>query len=122
MEEIKKIAAEFGIKYAEEGGLMEKNPILGLAVACVSADGFEFGFNYDGTKEELTKTIAETALNYVKQKDDDVMRKEPLLGIALAISYRVGALKGIEEREKVQLERDEQGNIIGVSTNKTDEQ
>lgn len=117
MEELKKMAAECGIAYAEEHELMEKKPLLGLAICCVVADGYQCGFEFDGTKEELKAQSAEKSLEYVKERDAEIMQKNPILGIALAIAYRYGQEKGIEAREGFEIERDEQGNIIGI-TNK----
>jgi hypothetical protein len=118
MEELKQMAADFGLKYAEKHELIKKNPLLGVAVACVAADGFTFGFEYEGTQDELKDKIADLALEYVEKHYEGIMHKEPLLGIAFVIAYRAGAEGGIAERDKVGLERDEQGNIIGISTNK----
>lgn len=117
MEELKKMAAECGFAYAEKHGLMEKKPLLGLAVCCVVADGYQCGFEFDETKEELKDKSAEKGLDYVKERDAEIMQKEPLLGIALAIAYRYGLEKGIEAREGFEIEHDEQGNIVGI-TNK----
>lgn len=118
MEELKQMAADFGLKYAEKHELIKKDPLIGIAVACIYADGFQFGFNYDGTPDKLKDKIADLAFEYVKKHSDGIMDKEPLLGIAFAIAYRAGAEGGIAEREKVDFDRDEQGNIIGISTNK----
>lgn len=118
MEELKKMADDFGLKYAEKHELIKKDPLIGVAVACVAADGFTFGFNYEGTTDELKDKIADIALEYVEKHSEGIMHKEPLLGIAFAIAYRAGAEGGIDEREKVDFDRDEQGNIIGISTNK----
>lgn len=108
MEELKQMAADFGLKYAEKYVLIEKEPLLGIAVACVAAIGFTFGFNYEGTPDELKDKIADLALEYVEQHSEGIMHKKPLLGIAFAIAYRVGAEGGIDEREKVDFDRDEQ--------------
>lgn len=118
MEELQEMAANFGLKYAEKHELIKKDPLLGVAVACVAADGFTFGFEYEGTKDELKDKIADLALEYVAKHQDGIMEKEPLLGVAFAIAYRAGVEGGIDEREKVDFDRDEQGNIIGISTNK----
>jgi hypothetical protein len=77
-----------------------------------------FGLNYDGTPDKLKDKIVDLAFEYVKKHSEGIMDKEPLLGIAFAIAYKVGAEGGIDERDKVGLDRDEQGNIIGISTNK----
>lgn len=112
------MAADFGLEYVEKHELIKKDPLIGVAVACVAADGFTFGFNYDGTPDELKGKIADLALEYVEKHSEGIMHKEPLLGIAFGIAYRDGAESGIAEREKVDFDRDEQGNIIGISTNK----
>ena len=117
MEELKKMAVDCGFAYAEKHELMEKKPLLGLAVCCIVADGYQCGFEFDGTKEELKAQAAEKALDYVKEGDAEIMQKEPLLGIAYAIAYRYGLEKGIEAREGFEIEHDEQGNIVGI-TNK----
>ena len=118
MEELKKMAADFGLKYAEKHELIKKDPLFGLAVACIYADGFQFGFDYEGTKEDWKKNGGDLAMKYVEERDAEIMKKEPLLGIVFVIAYKAGVEKGIEERDVVQLDRDEQGNIIGISTNK----
>ena len=119
MEELKKMAADFGLKYAEKHEIIKKRPLLGVAVACVAGDGFMFGFEYEGTKDELKDKIADLALEYVEKHFEGI---EPLLGIAFVIAYRFGAEGGIDEREKVDFDRDEQGNIIGISTDKNTKQ
>lgn len=118
MEELQEMAANFGLKYAEKHELIEKNPLLGVVVACFAAYGFTFGFEYEGTKDELKDKIADIALEYVEKHSEGIMHKEPLIGIAFAIAYRFGSEGGIDEREKVDFDRDEQENIIGISKNK----
>ena len=118
MEELKQMAADFGLKYAEKFNLINRNPLFGLAVAYIYADGFQFGFDYEGTKEDWKKNGGDLAMKYVEEGNAEIMKKDPLLGIGFIIAYRSGVEKGIEERDVVQLDRDEQGNIIGISTNK----
>lgn len=120
MEEVKRIAADFAMEFIEKENLMERNPLLALAVASVFSDGFEYGYTFTGAEED--SKVGTAADKYLKEKNNTVEKESPILYLLLMSAYAAGAYKGLEERDKINIERDQDGNIIGISTNKTEQQ
>lgn len=113
MEEIKKTAMDFAMEFIKERNLVEKDPLLALAVASVYSDGFEYGYTFEGTKEDAKFGTA--ADKYINERDSTTQKESPILYMLLLTAYAAGAYKGIEERDKVQVKYDQDGNIIGLT-------
>ena len=113
MEEIKKTAMDFAMEFIKERNLVEKDPLLALAVASVYSDGFEYGYTFEGTKEDAKFGTA--ADKYINERDSTMQKESPILYMFLLTAYAAGAYKGIEERDKVQVKYDQDGNIIGLT-------
>ena len=113
MEEIKSIAMDFAMEFVKERKLIEKDPLLALAVASVYSDGFEYGYTFEGTKEDAKFGTA--ADKYINEKASTTQEQSPILYLLLLTAYAAGAYKGIEERDKIQLKQDQDGNIIGLT-------
>ncbi len=113
MEEIKKTAMDFAMEFVKERNLMEKNPLLALAVASVYTDGFEYGYTFEGTKEDAK--FGNAADKYINEKASTTQKQSPILYMLLLTAYACGAHKGFEERDKIQVKYDQDGNIIGLT-------
>lgn len=119
MEEVKKIAGSFAIKFIEKINLIERDPLLALAVGSVYSDGFEYGYTFAGEKEDAK--VGKAADKFLKEKNNTVEKESPILYMLMMSTYAAGAYEGLEERDKINIERDQDGNIIGISTNKTEQ-
>lgn len=113
MEEIKRIAANFAIEFVEKEKLMERDPLLAFAVAGMFTDSFEYGYTFEGDKEDAN--VGTTADKFIKEKDGTIVNESPILYLLLIAAYAAGANKGFEERDKINIERDQEGNIIGIT-------
>lgn len=109
MEEIKKMAVDFAFKFAEEKNI--KDPLKMLVLMSIYANGFEYGYTFEGSKEDAK--IGETSLNYVKESFKDI--DDALMKLLLTTTYALGMHKGFEERDKITIERDENGDITGLT-------
>jgi hypothetical protein len=113
MEEIKRIAGNFAIEFIEEKKLFEKDPLMAIAVAGMFLDGFEYGYTFEGEKKDAK--VGTAADKFVKEKDETIAKESPILYLLLMTAYAAGANKGLEERDKINIERDQDGNIIGLT-------
>lgn len=113
MEEIKKLTARFAVEFAEEKDLLKKDPMLALVIMGVFADGFEYAYCFEGSKDDCK--IGEKALNYVKENFEGLEKEAPSLFLLFMLSYATGANKGFKERDGITIEKDENGNIIGLT-------
>lgn len=104
MEKIRSIAMSFAMEFIKERNLIEKDPLLALAVASVYSDGFEYGYTFEGTKEEAKFGTA--ADKYINERDKTTQEQSPILYLLLITAYTAGAYKGIGERD---------GNITGLT-------
>ena len=66
MEEVKKIAGSFAIKFIEKINLIERDPLLALAFGSVYSDGFEYGYTFAGEKEDAK--VGKAADKFLKEK------------------------------------------------------
>ena len=113
MEEIKSIAIEFAMEFIKEKKLIEKDPLLAIAVASVYTDGFEYGYTFEGTKEEAKFGTA--AEKYINEIDSTTQEQSPILYLVLLTAYAAGAYKGINERDKIQFKYNQDVNITGLT-------
>ena len=113
MEEIKKTAIDFAMEFIKERNLVEKDPLLALTVASVYTDGFEYGYTFEGTKEDAKFGTA--ADKYINERDSSIQKESPILYMLLLTAYAAGAYKGLEERDKIQFKQDKDGNITGLT-------
>ena len=113
MEEIKSIAVDFAMEFIKEENIIEKDPLLNLVVASVYMDGFEYGYTFEGTKEDAKFGTA--AGKYINDRDSTTREQSPILYLLLITAYSAGAYKGFEERDKIKIERDENGDIKGLT-------
>lgn len=113
MEEIKSIAVDFAMEFIKEKNIIEKDPLLALAVTSIYLDGFVYGYTYEGTEEEAEFGTA--ADKYLNEKDSTMQEQSPILYLFLLTAYANGAYKGIGERDKIQVKYDQDGNITGLT-------
>ena len=113
MEEIKKLAAHFAVEFAKEKGVLKKYPLLALAITGIFAEGFEFAYSFDGSKDDCN--IGENAFDYVSEKFEDIEKEDRVLFLLFVSTYAAGEHKGFDERDGITLDKDENGNIIGLT-------
>ena len=117
MEELKKMAADFGLKYAEKHELIKKKSFnryyCGLHL-CRWFPILTCDVTWDGLKNEIDKIATE----FVDKNFEGIDKANPLYHVLFMCVYDSAIKEGIKERDKFVLERDENGNIIGISTNK----
>lgn len=113
MEEIKKLAAHFAVEFAEEKGVLKKDSLLALTIMYIFAKGFEFAYSFGGSKDDCN--IGETAFDYVREKFEDIEKENRVLFLLFVTTYACGEHKGFNERDGITLEKDENGNIIGLT-------
>lgn len=113
MEEIKSIAMNFAMEFIEEKDLVKKDPLLAIAIAFVYSDGFEYGYTFEGTKEDAKFGTA--AQKYINERDSTTREQSPIFYLLLLTAYTAGACKGFDERDKIQVKYDQDGNITGLT-------
>lgn len=101
------------MEFIKEKDLVEKNPLLALAVTSVYSDGFEYGYTFKGTKEDAK--FGTTADKYINERDSTTQKQSPILYLLLLTAYASGAYKGFDERDKIQVKYDKDGNITGLT-------
>lgn len=114
-EEIKEKATEKAMEFIKGTGILDKDVILAMACASMFLEGFEFGFEFKGTEEELRDAIGKESLRAIEEKQPDIMTESPLMALLLAGAHTRGAKMGFKEFEKIGIETDENGNIVGIS-------
>lgn len=113
MEEIKKLAAHFAVEFAKEKGVLKKDPLLAIVITGIFAAGFEFAYSFEGSKDDCN--IGEIAFDYVREKFEDIEKEDRILFLLFVTTYAAGEHKGFNERDGIQLDKDENGNIIGLT-------
>ena len=101
------------MEFIKEKNFIEKDPLLALAVGSVYMDGFEYGYTFEGTKEDAKFGTA--ADKYINQINSTMQEQDPILYFVLLTAYAIGAQKGIDERDKIQVKYDQNGNIAGLT-------
>lgn len=114
-EEIKEKAAEKAMEFIKETGLLDKDTLLAMACASMFMEGFEFGFEFDGTNDELRDAISKESRRALEEKQPNILTESPLLALLLAGAHTRGAKMGFKELEKIGIDTDENGNIVGIS-------
>lgn len=114
-EEIKEKAAEKAMEFIKETGLLDKDALLAMACASMFMEGFEFGFEFDGTNDELRDAIGKESRRALEEKQPNILTESPLLALLLAGAHTRGAKMGFKEFEKIGIDTDENGNIVGIS-------
>ena len=114
-EEIKEKAAEKAMEFIKETGLLDKDALLAMACAIMFMEGFEFGFEFDGTNDELRDAIGKESRRALEEKQPNILTESPLLALLLAGAHTRGAKMGFKEFEKIGIDTDENGNIVGIS-------
>lgn len=103
----------FALEFIKEKKLVEKDPLLALTVASVYTDGFEYGYTFEGAKEDAK--FGNAAEKYINERYSTMQEQSPILYLLLLTAYAVGACKGFDERDKTQVKYDQDGNIIGLT-------
>lgn len=101
------------MEFIKEKDLIKKDPLLAFAVASVYADGFEYGYTFEGTKEDAKFGTA--ADKYINERASSTQKESLILYLLLLTACVAGAYKGIEERDKIQVKYDQDGNITGLT-------
>lgn len=126
-EEIKEKAAEKAMEFIKETGLLDKDALLAMACASMFMEGFEFGFEFNGTNDELRDAIGKESRRALEEKQPNILTESPLLAILLAGAHRRGAKIGISQQEQEQpkdivyIRKDEDGTPVGVAVQTADE-
>ena len=106
--EIQQIAAEKGIEFLDEKGLLEKNTILGFALLLNYTEGFEKGVDFNGTEEEMEKASADFSLE--KFKNDkaikDIKKEEPLIALLISMTIAMGFKEGYKYINQIEIHSD----------------
>ena len=114
-EEIKEKAAEKAMEFINETKLLEKDSLLAIACASMFMEGFEFGFEFNGTNDELRDAIGKESKRALEEKQPNILTESPLLALLLAGAHTRGAKMGFKEFEKIGIDTDENSNIVGIS-------
>lgn len=114
-EEIKEKATEKAMEFIKETGLLDKDALLAIACVSMFMKGFEFGFEFNGTNDELRDDIGKESIRALEEKQSNILTESPLIALLLAGAHTRGAKMGFKEFEKIGIDTDENGNIVGIS-------
>ena len=106
--EIKEIAAEKGIEFLNEKGILEKNPIIGFMLLLNYTEGFEKGVDFNGTEEEMKKASADFSFEKFKNYEaiKDIKKEEPFIALLMSMTIAMGFKEGYKYINQIEINSD----------------